>query len=119
MNYLLQRLERFTGVTILTTNLASSIDPAFKRRISFTVEFPLPEEFLLLQDLAHAYSGARRGVGRRHPAWLAKRHVMSGGHIRNAVLRAAFLAAAEGQPIQFDHLKRAAEVEAIAMGRVR
>ena len=51
--------------------------------------------------------------------WLARRHVMSGGHIRNAVLRAAFLAASERSPITFDHLKRAGQIEALAMGKVQ
>ena len=118
VNYLLQRLERFAGITILTTNLASSIDAAFKRRISFTVEFPLPEE-PERERIWRAHIPARAEVsGETDFMWLAKRHVMSGGHIRNAVLRAAFLAAAEHGPIRFEHLRRAAELEALAMGRV-
>ncbi|MCW5808715.1 MAG: ATP-binding protein [Deltaproteobacteria bacterium] len=118
VNYLLQRLERFAGITILTTNLATAIDAAFKRRISFTVEFPMPEE-RERERIWRAHLPARADVAPNTDfGWLAERHVMSGGHIRNAVLRAAFLAAAEGAAIRFDHLKRAAEVEAQAMGRV-
>ncbi len=118
INYLLQRLERFAGITILTTNLAASIDPAFKRRISFTVEFPMPEE-VERERIWKAHIPSRATIAADADfGWLAKRHVMSGGHIRNAVLRAAFLAAAEGGGIRFEHLRRAAEVEAQAMGRV-
>ena len=109
VNYLLQRLERFSGITVLTTNLASSIDAAFKRRISFTVEFPMPEE-KERERIWRTHLPARAHVaGETDFSWLAQRHVMSGGHIRNAVLRAAFLAAAEGDAIRFEHLRRAAE----------
>ncbi|HEY4055569.1 MAG TPA: ATP-binding protein [Kofleriaceae bacterium] len=119
VNYLLQRLERFTGITILTTNLASSIDPAFKRRMSFTVEFPMPET-KEREKIWRTHLPTRAGVSVADAdfRWLADRHEMSGGHIRNAVLRAAFLAASEERAITFEHLKRAGEIEAHAMGRV-
>ncbi|HEY4178663.1 MAG TPA: ATP-binding protein [Kofleriaceae bacterium] len=119
VNYLLQRLERFTGITILTTNLASSIDPAFKRRMSFTVEFPMPEAKERERIWrTHLPTRACVDVADTDFKWLADRHEMSGGHIRNAVLRAAFLAASEERTIAFEHLKRAGEIEAHAMGRV-
>lgn len=118
VNYLLQRLERFSGIAILTTNLASSIDSAFKRRISFTIEFPMPDEKERAR-IWQTHLPTRAAVaGDFDFEWLARRHEMSGGHIRNAVLRAAFLAAAESSPIKFDHLKRAGEIEALAMGKV-
>ena len=118
VNYLLQRLERFAGITILTTNLASSIDAAFKRRISFTVEFPMPDE-RERERIWRTHLPSRALVSDDADfAYLARRHEMSGGHIRNAVLRAAFLAAADERPIGYEHLKRAAEIEAHAMGRV-
>src|SRR5262249_56910960 len=44
VNYLLQRLDAFEGVAILTTNLEGSIDPAFKRRLSMRMYFPFPDE---------------------------------------------------------------------------
>ena len=44
VNYLLQRVERFEGICILTTNFEGSIDPAFKRRLAFRMIFPLPDE---------------------------------------------------------------------------
>jgi SpoVK/Ycf46/Vps4 family AAA+-type ATPase len=118
VNYLLQRLERFSGIAILTTNLASSIDAAFKRRISFTIEFPMPDE-REREQIWRTHLPTQAAVeGDLDFGYLARRHEMSGGHIRNAVLRAAFFAAAAGGPIRFEHLKRAGEIEAIAMGRV-
>ena len=43
VNYLLQRMETFDGVSVLTTNLESAIDPAFQRRLNFRIRFPEPE----------------------------------------------------------------------------
>jgi SpoVK/Ycf46/Vps4 family AAA+-type ATPase len=118
VNYLLQRMEAFEGITVLTTNLESSIDEAFRRRLSFRVRFPLPDLDerkrlwqTLLPDRAEV-AGAIDFDG------LARRYEMSGGYIRNAVLRAAYLAAADGGPIEMRHLQRAATLEANAMGRI-
>ncbi|HEY4242432.1 MAG TPA: ATP-binding protein [Kofleriaceae bacterium] len=118
VNYLLQRMERFSGITILTTNLAASIDPAFKRRIAFTIEFPMPEaEERAMLWQRHLPKRAQFAPDIDYD-WLADRFEMSGGHIRNAVLRAAFLAADEGGRIGHKHMKRAAELEYQAMGKV-
>jgi AAA+ superfamily predicted ATPase len=117
-NYLLQRVERFSGIAILTTNLITSIDPAFQRRIAVHVRFEMPDEEVraelwkrLLPPTA-PISGSIdfRGLGRTYK--------FSGGFIRNAVLRAAYLAAAEGTGIAMSHLSRAADLEAWEMGRV-
>ena len=43
VNFLLQRMERFEGISILTSNMATSIDPAFKRRLRFRLHFELPD----------------------------------------------------------------------------
>lgn len=117
-NYLLQRVERFSGVAILTTNLATSIDPAFARRLSVHVRFDMPDEDsraelwrrLLPKNAPRATTIDFRTLGRTYK--------FSGGYIRNAVLRAAYLAAAEGSDIAMDHLRRAADLEAWEMGRV-
>ncbi|MBT8494091.1 MAG: ATP-binding protein [Deltaproteobacteria bacterium] len=118
VNYLLQRMEGFSGITILTTNLDSSIDDAFRRRISFKVDFPFPEpedrERLwetMLPDEATTDGDIDFGK-------LASRYEMSGGYIRNAVLRAAFLAAADESAITMSHMMRAANLEYQAMGKV-
>ncbi|MCE9579678.1 MAG: ATP-binding protein, partial [Deltaproteobacteria bacterium] len=110
INYLLQRLERFEGVSILTTNLEGSIDTAFKRRLSFRVGFPMP-------DASEREVLWRRMVPTEAPivdldvAALAQAYEFTGGNIRNAMLRAAYLAASEGAVITTDHVHRAVTLE--------
>jgi len=118
VNYLLQRMEAFSGMTILTTNLDSSIDDAFRRRISFKVDFPFPEpedRERLWQTMLPTEAVVGDGIDFER---LANRYEMSGGYIRNAVLRAAFLAAAEDSPITMDHMMRAGNLEYQSMGKV-
>jgi len=97
-NYLLQRLESFTGICLLTSNHESNIDPAFQRRLSLHLRFETPDEDerakLWLAMLPDAPVAPNLDF-----AGLARRFEMSGGYIRNAALRAAFLAADEGTPI--------------------
>jgi hypothetical protein len=109
VGYLLQRMEAYRGLAILTTNLKSALDPAFLRRIRFVVQFPFPD------------AGAREEIWRRiFPAetpvegldWrrLAGLDV-AGGSIRNMALSAAFLAADAGQSVRMTHLLEAARSE--------
>jgi SpoVK/Ycf46/Vps4 family AAA+-type ATPase len=118
VNYLLQRMEMFAGITILTTNLDTSIDEAFRRRLSFRITFPMPEgpeRQKLWQTMVPTEAAVEANVDYR---MLADRFEMSGGYIRNAVVRAAFLAAEEGNTIGMRHLIRAANLEYAAMGKV-
>ncbi|MBP9203547.1 MAG: ATP-binding protein [Kofleriaceae bacterium] len=118
VNYLLQRMEDFGGITILTSNLESSIDAAFKRRIAFKLDFPFPDEDERLK-LWRAMIPTEAAIdGRVRFEDLSARFVMSGGNIRNAVVRGAFLAAADGTAITMKHLMRAAELEYTQMGKV-
>ena len=118
VNYLLQRMEAFSGITILTTNLDSSIDDAFRRRLSFRVDFPFPEpedRLKLWQSMLPDEAAVGPDVDF---STLADKYEMTGGYIRNAVLRAAFLAADESDDISMRHLVRAANLEYQAMGKV-
>jgi AAA+ superfamily predicted ATPase len=118
VNYLLQRMEAFEGVTILTTNLESSIDDAFKRRLAFRIAFSMPEiaeRARLWQAMLPAQAAVADDIDFE---LLANKFVMSGGYIRNAVLRAAYLAAAEQSHITMRHLQRGAMLEYTAMGKV-
>ncbi|HEY6037572.1 MAG TPA: ATP-binding protein [Kofleriaceae bacterium] len=117
-NYLLQRLDTFEGVAILTTNLEGSIDPAFKRRLSMRLCFPFPDEEQREQLwAAHVPQSTPRG-GTLDFADLARRFPLSGGYIRNSALRAAFLAAQERRPLAQDHLVRAVELEYRGLGKL-
>jgi hypothetical protein len=118
VNYLLQRLEAFTGIAILTTNHAKSIDDAFRRRLAIHVRFPVPDEGQreqLWRAMLPARAAVAPDVAFDH---LARAFEMSGGNIKNAVIRAAFRAAEEGSPISNGHLWQAARAEYEAMGKV-
>ncbi|HZS35841.1 MAG TPA: ATP-binding protein [Polyangia bacterium] len=118
VNYLLQRIETFSGIAILTTNQESVMDAAFKRRIRYHVNFPFPtveERALLWKRLIPPEAPLAADVD---PARLAKRYEMSGGHIKSAVLRAAFAAAAADQPLSQSRLERAADQELENLGKL-
>ncbi len=112
VSYLLQRMESYHGLAILTTNLKSALDTAFLRRIRFVVQFPFP-------DVAQRTEIWRRVFPPHAPTeslkWerLGQLNV-AGGNIRNIALNAAFLAAddpAAGTQIQMRHVLRAARTE--------
>jgi SpoVK/Ycf46/Vps4 family AAA+-type ATPase len=103
VNVLLQELERFDGVVIFATNLAANFDPAFERRIRTHVLFELPdvaEREKIWEVQLHERTPLAEDVDFRE---LAERYEVSGGDIRNAVLKAALAAASEDGP---DALKR-------------
>jgi SpoVK/Ycf46/Vps4 family AAA+-type ATPase len=109
VGYLLQRMEAYRGLAILTTNLKNNLDPAFLRRLRHIVHFPFPDEKQRAEIWRRIFPAAtpRENVA---PAKLAKLMV-PGGHIRNIALTASFLAADEIGPVRMDHLLRAARAE--------
>lgn len=118
VDFLLQRLESFAGIAVLTTNHETAIDDAFRRRLSIHVRFPMPEADERLKLWRAMMPATAPTAGNLGFERLAESFVMSGGYIRNAVLRAAFLAAAEDQSITAGHLRRAAQLEYEAMGKL-
>lgn len=121
VNYLLQRIESFGGVTILTTNMDASIDPALKRRLAAHITFWPPEleerTTLWAQMIPHQTPLANGQINFRY---LANEFPdLSGANIRNAVVAAAFLAASENALLSHQHLERAAKAEYQAMGRMK
>ncbi len=117
-SYLLQRLDDFTGIALLTSNSESSIDDAFKRRLSFRLQFPFPEADMRARLWeAHLPAAAPRAPDLDFPT-LAERFQLSGGNIRNCLLRAAFLAAREGAPLDQGRLLRTVESEYLEMGHI-
>jgi len=116
--YLLQRMERFDGLAILTTNLRANLDDAFTRRLDVIIDFPMPD-----QD-------ARRALWRIHlpPAlpqagdldleFMARRFSLSGGHIRNICMTAAFFAAERAGGVSMADLVRGTEREYRKLGRL-
>jgi AAA+ superfamily predicted ATPase len=113
--YLLQRIEAYQGLAILTTNLKNALDQAFLRRLRFVVQFPFP-------DAAQRAEIWQRTFPQLTPTHnisyqkLAKLNV-SGGNIRNIALNAAFLAADANSPVQMQHILQAAQNEYIKLER--
>ncbi|HZS41847.1 MAG TPA: ATP-binding protein [Polyangia bacterium] len=111
VNYLLQRLDSFEGIAILTSNFGASIDAAFKRRLSLRLQFPFPDEEQR-EQLWRVHLPPELPVeGELDLAGLARRYPLSGGYVRNIALRAAFLAAQEGTALTQQHLERAVKLE--------
>jgi hypothetical protein len=102
-NYLLQRIETFDGVALLTSNSRARFDPAFCRRLDMIIEFPLPgpEERRLLW-LSHL--GAHHSLNPRELNQIAAAADLAGGHIRNAVLTASVLAQHKRRLIEYDDI---------------
>jgi len=115
VSYLLQRMETYRGLAILTTNLKASMDRAFHRRLRFIVNFPFPD------------------VGQREAIWrgifppdtpqqaldakkLSQLNV-AGGNIRNIAVNAAFLAAESNRPVEMTHVLEAAKMESQKIDR--
>lgn len=121
VNYLLQRVEAFGGVTILTTNLETAIDPALKRRLAGHVVFANPDDDERSQLWKRQCSTGTAPLSKDVDFDDLAREFqhMSGANIRNAAIAAAFLAAGEGaNQITREHLVRAARAEYRSMGRV-
>jgi hypothetical protein len=118
VNYLLQRLDTFFGIAILTTNLGTSIDPAFKRRLAFRVHFPIPDEEQREQLWRAHLPPSLPTTPDLDLADLARKYPLTGGSVRNCVMRAAFLAAAENATLSHDHLTRAVRLEYRAAGKL-
>jgi len=118
VNFLLQRLETFSGICVLTTNHETALDEAFRRRIAVHVKFAIPDEDER-EKLWRAMLPAAAPVEPKIDfTGLARRFAMTGGYIRNAALRAAFLAADEGVEIGSAHLEHAARLEYEGMGKI-
>jgi ATPase family protein associated with various cellular activities (AAA)/winged helix domain-containing protein len=109
VSYLLQRMEAYRGLAILTTNMKSALDPAFLRRLRFVVQFPFPEPAQRAEIWRRIFP-SETPTGDLDVARLARLSV-AGGNIRNMALHAAFLAADAGEPVAMPHLLRAARAE--------
>ena len=109
ISYLLQRMEAYHGLAILTTNMKNALDPAFLRRIRFIVQFPFPDASLRAGIWQHIFP-ASTPTDRLDVNKLARLNV-TGGNIRNIALNAAFLAADENKPVEMRHILYAVRSE--------
>lgn len=113
--YLLQRLESFRGLAILTTNARSALDPAFTRRLRTVVHFPYPDTGMR-EALWRGVFPESTPVDGLDPAQLATTD-LAGGGIASVALSAAYLAAAQQSPVTPEHVRAAARWELAKTGR--
>lgn len=118
IGYLLQKMEEFEGLAILTTNLRNSIDDAFVRRLRFIVDFPFPNEKHRRQIWQQIWPKTVPCSPEIDLDFLARRFEIAGASIRNIALAAAFLAASEGEVINMTHLIRAIRREYQKTGKL-
>ncbi|MEO1268404.1 MAG: ATP-binding protein [Myxococcota bacterium] len=117
VNFLLQRIEQFDGLIILTTNFEQGLDEALRRRLRFFVHFPEPDRSMR-ERLWRTFMLPT--VPQTDIRWdaLARSFELTPAHIKNAVVRACAFALAQRQPVGFDHLWSAASAEYRTLGRV-
>ncbi|MBZ0314895.1 MAG: ATP-binding protein [Anaerolineae bacterium] len=115
-NYLLQRIENYTGITLLTSNSRARFDTAFTRRLDMILEFPQPGP-TERRRLWQAHLGEGHTLKPKELNRLAATIELGGGHIRNAVLAAAVLAHEAGRPIAFADLLIGLSLEYRKLGR--
>ncbi|MEW5770353.1 MAG: ATP-binding protein [Pseudomonadota bacterium] len=115
--YLLQRLERYEGVAVLTTNLRGNLDHAFSRRFEFIVQFPEPDAAARLRLWRMHLPADAPCAADVDLAELAEWYALTGAQIKNATLAAAFLAAAAADAIHQRHFLLAIEREFAKAGR--
>jgi len=116
VSHLLQRMESYRGVAILTTNAKSAIDSAFERRLRFIVQFPFPDQQHREAIWRRVFPAAAPVDRTLDYAKLARLN-MSGGSIRNIAVNAAFFAAESDKSIAMNHLLQAAQAEAAKRDR--
>ncbi len=109
VSYLLQRMEAYRGLAILTTNRKNALDHAFLRRIRFVVEFPFPDAAERAEIWRRVFPGATPMEDLRIEK-LARLN-LAGGNIRSIALNAAFLAAEGSDRVRMSHLLSAARQE--------
>jgi AAA+ superfamily predicted ATPase len=109
VSYLLQRMEAYRGLAILTTNRKDALDTAFLRRIRFLVDFPFPEAPQRAEIWLRVFPRQTPTEGLRVDR--LARLSAAGGNIRNIAMGAAFLAADAGEPVRMSHLLAAARTE--------
>lgn len=115
VSYLLQRMEAFKGLAILTTNLKDSLDRAFVRRLRFIVNFPFPEPAARSRIWEQIFPAQTPTQDLDYE--LLGQLDVAGGSIRAIALNAAFMAADVDESVRMKHIHGAAQLEYLKMGR--
>lgn len=118
VGFLLQRIELYPGLVILSTNLMSNLDKAFLRRFRFVIEFPFPTSDERLRLWRQIFPEEVRLDADVDLGLLAEKASLSGGHIRNAAISAAFLAAHDAGSVNMSHLVKSVRREYEKLGKL-
>ena len=116
--YLLQRLESFGGIALLTTNLRANIDDAFTRRLDLVIDFPFPDTEQRRALWRHCLAPPVPVDDDVDLDRCARDFELAGGAIRSAVVTAGYLAAAAGRQVTMDDLLAGARREYRKLGRL-
>ena len=117
ISYLLQKMDHYEGIAILATNLRENMDDAFVRRLQFVIEFPFPDESHRQELWRALFPPETPRASAIDFEFLAKQFRLTGGHIKNIVLGASYLAASNGGRVEMKHLVRATWRECEKLGR--
>jgi hypothetical protein len=118
VNYLLQQLEQYTGIAVLTTNKESALDEALQRRVTLHLHLEIPDLRERIELWKSFLPPTAPVEGAVDFELLAAEFQLSGGYIKNAAVRAAFLAASHDAAIGMELLRLASALELEDMGRV-
>ncbi|WP_017303711.1 ATP-binding protein [Spirulina subsalsa] len=118
VSYLLQKMEEYEGLAILTTNLCNNMDEAFTRRLQFIIDFSLPNEKQRYEIWQKAFPAKTPCHGDLGFSFLAHNFELTGGNIRNIALKSAFLAASEGRQVERVHIIQGVRREYQKIGKI-
>ncbi|MBP2324824.1 hypothetical protein JOF56_005209 [Kibdelosporangium banguiense] len=116
--FLLQRMESFDGIAVLTTNLRANLDEAFTRRLDVIADFPVPDEANRLALWDRCLGTALPRADDLDLAFCAEKFELTGGSIRACAVTAAYLAADTGCPVGTVELITAIRQEYRKLGRL-
>ncbi|MEV5725269.1 ATP-binding protein [Streptomyces pharetrae] len=116
--YLLQRMESFDGIAVLTTNLRANLDEAFTRRLDVVADFPVPDAGQRLALWERCLGDRMPRAGDLDLAFCADRFELAGGSIRACAVTAAYLAAESGEPLTMRQVVTAVAQEYRKLGRL-
>ncbi|OXY95836.1 AAA family ATPase [Streptomyces diastatochromogenes] len=116
--YLLQRMESFDGIAVLTTNLRANLDEAFTRRLDVVADFPVPDSGQRLALWERCLGDRLPRAADLDPVFCADRFELAGGSIRACAVTAAYLAAESGSPLTMRQLVTAVAQEYRKLGRL-
>lgn len=118
INYLLQKVEEYDGITILATNRFDNFDTAFVRRITYTVRLEKPDEAERLRLFQTIMPPQAKREEELDFVFFSRKFELTGSNIKAVLYNAAFMAAAEGKGICNGHIARAIKYEYTKLGKV-